>query len=89
MTSGTGPARVPARITRTGEYWVIIPEHGGHVVVLNDTGRTTLELCDGSRSPSGIAKVIAAATGADPTRVSGDVRDFLKRIEQAGLLKSG
>lgn len=87
MTSGTGPARVPARITRTGEYWVIIPETGGDVVVLNDTGRTAFELCDGSRSPGGIAEVIVAATGADPTRVSGDIQEFLKRMEEAGLLE--
>lgn len=87
MTSSTGPAHVPASIMRTGEYWVIVPDAGGDVIVLNDTGRAAFELCDGSRSPDGIAEVIAAAAGADLVQVSEDVQEFLKQIEEAGLLE--
>lgn len=43
-------------------------------LLLNDTGREILELCDGSRSAGDIAAELSARYGAD---VDGDVREFL------------
>lgn len=87
MTGTARPAHVPASITRTGEYWVVVPDAAGDVAVLNDTGRAVFQLCDGTRSPGDIVQVIAASAGADPGQVSADVQAFITQIDAAGLLK--
>jgi len=89
MTESTMPSHVQASITRTGEYWVVVPDAAGNVAVLNGTGRAVFELCDGTRSPEAIARAVAAEAGADPERVRADVQAFITQIGAAGLLEHG
>ena len=52
-------------------------------LLLNESGREILELCDGSRTVSDIAAGLAARYGAD---VESDVREFLGRLVERELV---
>lgn len=55
-------------------------------MLLNDTGAAILELCDGKRSVGDIAAVLGARYGAD---VTGDVLEYLTRLEERELVRAG
>ena len=52
-------------------------------LLLNDSGRDILALCDGSRTVSAISAELAARYGAD---VESDVREFLGRLVERELV---
>ena len=52
-------------------------------LLLNDSGRDILALCDGSRTVSDISGELAARYGAD---VESDVREFLGRLVERELV---
>ena len=54
-------------------------------LLLNDSGRDILALCDGSRTVSDIAGELAARYGADVDVLS-DVREFLGRLVERELV---
>ena len=53
-------------------------------LLLNESGREILELCDGSRTVSEIAAELSARYGTD---VEGDVREFLGRLFERELVR--
>lgn len=86
MTELSHPLRTPADVVTAGEQSVIIPPGDGDVVVLNDSGRSVLEQCDGTRSVEELAAAIAGDTGADVATVHSDLVSFLGRLRQTGAI---
>lgn len=80
------PARVPAKASRAGEHWILVPDGPGRVAVVNETGYLVFKQCDGSRPESGIAEALAGMTGGDPAVILRDVAAYLGQLEAAGLI---
>jgi pyrroloquinoline quinone biosynthesis protein D len=55
-------------------------------VLLNDTGAAILELCDGHRSVSAIAKILGERYNCD---VEGDVTEYLSQLAEKELVRVG
>jgi len=70
-----------------GECVVSTPDKGD-ALVLNETGRTILELCDGEQTVAEIAAFVSAnVEGADPSVVERDVTALVERLLAAGLIE--
>lgn len=54
--------------------------------VLNEVGAWLWPLLDGSRSTADLATAVVAEFDVDDERAAADVRAFLLRLEEAGLL---
>ncbi|ANY10335.1 hypothetical protein AFB00_23635 [Pseudonocardia sp. HH130630-07] len=68
----------------TGGWVLLGPET---VVVLNVTGHAVLQLCDGEHTVDEIVGTLAAGyDGADTTTVDDQVRDYLTRLAERGLV---
>src|SRR5690242_2380652 len=67
----------------SGEPVLLFPEG---VLLLNPTGAAVVELCDGRQTVAEIAAVLAARCGAPDGLVAGDVREYLGRLCERGLL---
>jgi hypothetical protein len=80
------PRQAAVNAKHTGEMWVLIPEHDGAVVVVNETGYQVFSRCDGTRGYDCIASEIAQKYGADRESVGRDVAEFAQQLEAAGLL---
>ncbi len=60
----------------------------GDALVLNETGRAILELCDGEQTVAEIAAFVSAnVKGADPAVVEHDVTALVDRLLDAGLIE--
>ncbi len=57
------------------------------LITLNPTGRRVWELLAEDRTPEALIERITAEFEADPARVQADVRAFLERLEQLGLVE--
>jgi pyrroloquinoline quinone biosynthesis protein D len=55
-------------------------------VLLNDTGAAILELCDGSNTVRGIARILSDRYGTD---VSADVTEYLTIMAERELIRAG
>ena len=80
------PRQAPVSVTRSGAYWVLVPDADGDVAVVNEAGYRFFTSCDGSRSPAAIAAGLAAETGAAPDQVLVDVLAYIAQLYAAGLL---
>lgn len=70
-----------------GEVVVATPDHQ-RATILNAMASAVLDLCDGSRSSTEIARFIGEhLPDADPERVSRDVAEVLRTLEEAGLVE--
>lgn len=69
-----------------GKYVLLYPERG---LVLNDAAYAVLALCDGVRSPSDMASILAQRFEiGDEARVLEAVSAFLVRLSSLGLLEN-
>ncbi|MGH3516703.1 MAG: PqqD family protein [Haloechinothrix sp.] len=79
-------AAVPARVKRSGDRWVLVPEETGEVAAVNVIGHEVFAQCDGSRSARDIARDIASETGEEIEHVDSDVTAFLDQLRAAALI---
>jgi pyrroloquinoline quinone biosynthesis protein D len=70
------------RDERSGKTALVFPES---VLFLNPSGTAIVELCNG-RTLSEIVEVLAQRYGELPARVEADVRGYLQRLSERGLL---
>jgi pyrroloquinoline quinone biosynthesis protein D len=66
------------------KHLLLFPEG---VLVLNQTAHDVLALCDGRRTVTEIAALLAAQYHHDA--VAGDVREVLQKLAEKGLVKTG
>ncbi len=81
----------PKAIFHTMEDKMVVwnPENG-HTIVLNHTGWHILYLIDsGTDTYEGIVRALAEEYGLPVEEVEGDVREFLKEMEEVGLIWKG
>ena len=85
----SNPEKVPEiELRRAGDEVLVHDLAGGKVHVLNGTAGYVLELCDGTRSATEIARTLSNATGADYSTVANDVDVILREFESLKLLAS-
>jgi hypothetical protein len=80
------PRQAPTGVTRSGAYWVLVPDTNGDVLVVNETGYHVFTTCDGTRTCATIAAELAAQTGTDLDQVLADVVAYVANLRAAGLL---
>jgi pyrroloquinoline quinone biosynthesis protein D len=90
ITDGARPTLSPkARLRvdkKTGQKVLLYPEKG---LLLNPTGARILELCDGERTVASIVDVLVSEhEGAQRDTISNEVRAFLQRLLESGLVRS-
>jgi pyrroloquinoline quinone biosynthesis protein D len=69
-----------------GRCLLVFPEAA---LVLNESARRILELCDGKHTLDDIVAVVGRSYRQTPAEtIAGDVRDFLERLRQRGLLEA-
>ncbi|MDQ6779901.1 MAG: PqqD family protein [Candidatus Eremiobacteraeota bacterium] len=73
-------------IKTVGDEVLVHHPAGQKVHILNRTAGRILELCDGVRTPSEIAAMIGAETGADQATVDADVRRIVADFVRLGLI---
>ncbi len=71
-------------LSRAGQYLLLHPRLP-KFALLNDTARFIASLCDGRRTSSDIARLVASHYGIDVDRVSSDVECSLKQLEASGM----
>ncbi|AUS79076.1 hypothetical protein C1701_12735 [Actinoalloteichus sp. AHMU CJ021] len=86
MSANYLPCRVPATMTKIGVHWVIVPVDDAEVALINETGRTIVEQCDGTRTVEDLVHAVAGA-GVEHDIALADVTEFLNRLYSSGLLK--
>jgi coenzyme PQQ biosynthesis protein PqqD len=76
-----------ARLQRdrlSGKPFLLYPERG---LELSDSAARIVALCDGARTVAAIAdELAAAASGAPRERIESEVIDFLRALDDRGLL---
>ena len=75
-----------ARLQRdrvTGRSVLLYPERG---LDLSDSAARIVGLCDGERTVGAIAAELAAAAGEPRERIETEVIDFLRALDDRGLL---
>ena len=71
---------------KTGQKVLLYPEKG---LLLNPTGARILELCDGERTVVAIVEVLLGEHADAPReQIAGEVRAFLGRLVDAGLVRA-
>jgi hypothetical protein len=80
------PRQAPVTVTRSGAYWVLVPDVDGDVAVVNEAGYRVFTTCDGRRDCAAIAAGLAAETGIPADQVLADVLAYIVRLRAAGLL---
>jgi len=71
---------------RTGRCLLLYPETG---LELNETGAEIVRLCDGTRTFDDMARrLVQAHADVSPIVIEQDLRAFLKRLEDRGLIQS-
>ncbi len=78
----------PKAVFQTMEDKMVVwdPE-SGHTLVLNYTGWYILYLIDsGTDTYEGIVEAVAREYGVPQREVEGDVREFLKELEEVGVI---
>lgn len=80
------PAQVKTTTTRSGDYWVLVPQEIADVAVVNELGHRIFQACDGTHSCQEIAQRLATETHTDVNRVLTDVVAFVTQLTAAGLL---
>lgn len=85
----TKPTRTSAIEIRTVGRDVLVhdPEHD-QIHVLNTNASRVLELCDGTRSASDIARSLSVGAGTELSIVECDVEAILKEFTSLKLLQS-
>jgi hypothetical protein len=73
-------------VRKVGDEVLVHDPAQAKVHVLNATAGAILELCDGTRTPSEIARSIADATGADVALVTSDLETILAEFSGLHLL---
>lgn len=68
------------------EHLLLYPEGA---LVLNPTGRRILDRLDGERSLDEVVEGLASQYDEDPDAIREDVRGFLLRLRERGLLTGG
>lgn len=69
---------------RVRDRWVVLaPER---IVVPNDEGVSVLKLCDGQRTVSDIARVLAAEYDATPEVIAADIMPVLQELCDKGIV---
>jgi len=81
------PGVVAEDVPGTGESVLLDPARG-RVLALNPTAAAVWDLLDGRRDAAELARVVAAASGAEPARVQTDVDDLLARLGDEGFLQA-
>jgi pyrroloquinoline quinone biosynthesis protein D len=67
-------------------YLLVFPEAA---LLLNETAPEILKLCDGAHTVEGIVEALTQRfTAADRRVIAADVRDFLARLRERGLLEA-
>ncbi len=74
---------VRLRAGECGEAMLLVPEG---IVKLNETATATLELVDGARDTSDIARALAERFDADPIELERDVRALLDAFVSRGFV---
>jgi hypothetical protein len=83
----TNPARIGELIIRGVDGDVLVHDTVHEKVhVLNASAGYVLELCDGTRPVTQIARLLSDATGADPSVVTRDVDAILREFALLELL---
>jgi pyrroloquinoline quinone biosynthesis protein D len=75
-----------ARVQRdrlTGKPFLLYPERG---LELSDSAARIVALCDGNRTVGAIADELVAASGEPRERIETEVIDFLRALDDRGLL---
>jgi hypothetical protein len=82
------PRRVESQqeeVEGTGEC--ILFDANGRVVGLNPTAAAVWDLIDGSRDAASIAAILAEAAGVEPAQTTGEVRQLLESLRDAGFVE--
>jgi hypothetical protein len=79
---------------RIGKETIIVPVAGRvadleSVYTLNEVGTRVWELLDTPRTPSEIARLVAADYDASEHEVARDVAEFLGVLQESGLIDAG
>ncbi len=82
---GMRPEQVKTTTSRSGDYWVLVPDETAQVAVVNEMGHRVFQACDGSHSCQEIAQKLASETRTDVKCVLNDVVVFVLRLMEAGL----
>jgi len=67
----------------TGKAFLLYPERG---LELSDSAARIVALCDGARTVGAIADELAVASGEPRERIETEVIDFLRALDDRGLL---
>lgn len=73
-------------LTDADEESILYDPIQGNVHILNETGASIWELCDGRRTIEEIAKIIEIDFEAEDESVLADVKEFVEELEKQGLL---
>src|SRR5881409_3768913 len=88
LSSGTRPRLAAKARVQTdkisGKLALLYPEG---VLLLNPTGATIVELCDGQHTVAGVVTELATRYNLTADRLSGDVTEYLGRLRERGLLE--
>lgn len=80
-------ARADVALRRVGSEWVLFDPACDRAHVLNPSAAAVWSLCDGTRSPAGIADAIARDVPAPDGAIRHDVDDVLRCFAAEGLLR--
>jgi len=73
-------------LTDADEESILYDPNQGNVHILNETGASIWNLCDGKRTIEEIAKIIEEEFEAEDESVLEDVREFVDELEKQGLI---
>lgn len=86
--AGSPRARRDLLLQEVGEEGLLYDREAAQVHVLNRTALLIWKLCDGGHGPEAITiKLVEAFTGAEASRVRGDVDRVLADFSTRGLLE--
>jgi len=75
------------RFRRLFDEGVVIHQEQAETVVLNDTGVTFLELCDGQRKTGDIISTMSETFDIDSETLLEDLRPFIQELAELGIIQ--
>jgi len=74
------------RFRRMFDEAVVIHQEKAEALVLNETGTTFLELCDGQRSVEQIIRLMADQYDTSGEELRNDIRQFIEDLSSGGII---
>jgi len=74
------------RFRRLFDEGVVIHQDQAESIVLNDTGVTFLELCDGQHDMGEIIRIMSEAFDVDSETLLEDLRSFIEELAELGII---